>query len=81
MTDRLVKLEWQGTVAIISLNQGLAHQVVEKNCDTAAMTRAEGVAEMQSGSICRSRRLLNTNIEELRYRLEAERVAFVTQVQ
>lgn len=63
------------------LNQGLAHQVVDKDCDTAAMTWAERVAEMQSGSISRSRRLLNTNIEELRHRLEAERDAFVTQVQ
>ena len=60
---------------------GLVHQVVDKDCDTAAMVWAERVAEMQSGSITRSRRLLNATIEELRYRLEAERKAFVTQVQ
>lgn len=63
------------------LNQGLVHQVVDKDCDTAAMIWAERVAEMQSGSISRSRRLLNTNIEGLRHRLEAERDAFVAQVQ
>jgi enoyl-CoA hydratase/carnithine racemase len=60
---------------------GLVHQVVDKDCDTAAMVWAERVAVTQSGSITRNHRLLNTNIEELRYRLEAEREAFVTQVQ
>ena len=63
------------------LNQGLAHQVVDKDCDAAAMAWAESVAEMQSSSISRSRRLLNTDIDALRHRLEAERDAFVTQVQ
>lgn len=60
---------------------GLVHQVVDTDCDAAAMAWAERVAEMQSGSITRSRRLLNANIKELRRRLEAEREAFVTQVQ
>lgn len=60
---------------------GLVHQVVDVDCDAAAMAWAERVAEMQSGSITRSRRLLNANIEELIYRLEVEREDFVTQVQ
>jgi len=60
---------------------GLVHQVVDEDCDTAAMAWAKRVAEMQSGSITRSRRLLNADIEELRYRLEAEREAFVNQIQ
>jgi enoyl-CoA hydratase/carnithine racemase len=63
------------------LELGLVHQVVAEDCDAAAMAWANRVAETHSGSITRSRRLLNADIEELRYRLEAERKAFVTQVQ
>jgi enoyl-CoA hydratase/carnithine racemase len=60
---------------------GLVHQVVDEDCDTAAMVWAERAADMKAASITRSRRLLNADIDELRYRLEAEREAFVTQVQ
>jgi len=63
------------------LTLGLVHQVVDEDCNATAMAWAERVAEMQSGSIARSRKLLNANIKELSYRLEAEREAFVTQVQ
>ena len=60
---------------------GLVHQVVDEDCEAAAMSWAEKVAEMQSGSIIRGRRLLNDNIKELTCRLEAERESFVTQIQ
>jgi len=60
---------------------GLAQEVVEDNCDAAALAWAQKVAEMQSGSITRSRRLLNHDIDVLRQRLEAEREAFVEQIQ
>ena len=60
---------------------GLSHQVVEDDCDAAALVWAEIVTKMQSGSIAQTRRLINTDIEILRLRLEAEREVFVTQVQ
>lgn len=60
---------------------GLVQQVVEDGCDTAALAWAKQVAEKQSGSIARTRQLLNTNIEDLRERLEAERENFVSQIQ
>jgi 2-(1,2-epoxy-1,2-dihydrophenyl)acetyl-CoA isomerase len=60
---------------------GLVHQVVEDDCDTVALTWAEKVAEMQSGSIAQARRLLNINIDVLRRRLQAELDTFVIQIQ
>jgi len=60
---------------------GLAQQVVENDCDAAALSRAEEVASNQSGSISKSRQLLNTRVGILRQRLEAERENFVSQVQ
>jgi len=60
---------------------GLAQQVVDNDCDGAALRWAEQVAEKQSGSVTRTRKLLNTGIGALRQRLEAERESFVSQVQ
>jgi len=60
---------------------GLAHEVVEDDCDRAAMAWAQKAAQMQSGSITRSRRLLNYESDSLRRRLEAERKTFVEQIQ
>jgi len=60
---------------------GLVHQVVEDDCDTSALEWAKKVATHKTGSITRTRKLLNTNIEHLRQRLEAERASFVSQVQ
>ena len=63
------------------LGLGLVHNVVEDDCDQPALDWAIRVAEKKQGSIRRTRKLLNTNIEELRQRLEAERGNFVQQVQ
>jgi enoyl-CoA hydratase/carnithine racemase len=60
---------------------GLAQQVVEDDCDAAALAWAQNVAKMQSDSIVQTRRLLNTDIEALGHGLEAERRAFVKQIQ
>jgi 2-(1,2-epoxy-1,2-dihydrophenyl)acetyl-CoA isomerase len=60
---------------------GLVQQVVEDDCDAGALAWAERVAGHKGGSITRTRKLLNTNIEDLRRRLEAERTSFVSQVQ
>jgi len=60
---------------------GLAHEVVDDNCDEAALAWAQKAAEMQTGSIARSRRLLNHESDILRLRLEAERKTFVEQIQ
>jgi 2-(1,2-epoxy-1,2-dihydrophenyl)acetyl-CoA isomerase len=60
---------------------GLVQQVVEDDCDASALAWAERVAGHKVGSITRTRKLINTNIEDLRRRLEAERKSFVSQVQ
>lgn len=60
---------------------GLAHQVVENDCDKAARVWATRVAKLQPGSNTQSRHLLNHDIEALGQRLEAEREAFVKQIQ
>ncbi|MGB7451014.1 MAG: enoyl-CoA hydratase/isomerase family protein [Lysobacterales bacterium] len=60
---------------------GLVHQVVENDCDASALDWAKIVAGHKTHSITRTRKLLNTNIEHLRHRLEAERESFVSQVQ
>lgn len=60
---------------------GLVHQVVDEECDATAMAWAKKVSEMQTGSINRSRGLLNRNIEELTSRLVAEHESFVAQIQ
>jgi len=60
---------------------GLAHEVVEDGCDSSALRWAEKVAGHKTGSITRTRRLLNTGIESLRERLDTEREYFVSQVQ
>jgi len=60
---------------------GLVHQLVDKDCDDAALAWAATISSMQPGSIRHSRRLLNSDAEVLRHGLEAERKAFVVQVQ
>ena len=60
---------------------GLAHQVVEGDCDSHALHWAEKVTGHKKSSITRTRKLLNTGIECLHQRLEAERENFVNQVQ
>jgi 2-(1,2-epoxy-1,2-dihydrophenyl)acetyl-CoA isomerase len=63
------------------LELGLVHQLVDLGCDEAALAWATRVAAMHSGSISRSRRLLNYDSESIVLGLEAERKAFVEQVQ
>ena len=60
---------------------GLAHQIVEDDCDEAALVWADRVTKGRTGHILRSRKLLNSNAEILSQRLEAERKSFVSQVQ
>lgn len=60
---------------------GLVHQVVEADCDAAALAWAETVADSVAGCIASTRKLLNSDIERLSLRLEAERKSFVRQVQ
>jgi 2-(1,2-epoxy-1,2-dihydrophenyl)acetyl-CoA isomerase len=63
------------------LKMGLVHQVVEKDCDASAFAWAKTVAGFQAGSVARTRKLLNTNVDILRQRLQAERENFVSQIQ
>jgi len=63
------------------LELGLVHQVVDEECDEAALCWASRVAGMCSGSISQSRRLLNYDSDSIVQGLEAERKAFVEQVQ
>lgn len=67
--------------AKICLALGLAHQLVEDDCDSSALRLAERVAANKTCSITRTRKLLNTGIEGLRQRLENECENFVSQVQ
>ncbi|MGA9575029.1 MAG: enoyl-CoA hydratase/isomerase family protein [Lysobacterales bacterium] len=60
---------------------GLVHRVIEDDCDAAALEWARRVAEKDPGSLRRTRRLLNTEGEALRQRLQAERDNFVSQIQ
>ncbi len=60
---------------------GLAHQLVDDDCDAAAIQWAERVAEKDAGCVARTRRLLNADSDFVRRRLEAERENFVVQVQ
>lgn len=60
---------------------GLAHQVVDDDCDAAALQWANRVAERDAGCMARTRCLLNADGDVLRRRLEAERENFVSQVQ
>ena len=63
------------------LKMGLVHQVVEKDCDASAFAWAKTVAGFQAGSVARTRKLLNINVDILRQRLQAERENFVSQIQ
>jgi 2-(1,2-epoxy-1,2-dihydrophenyl)acetyl-CoA isomerase len=60
---------------------GLAHEVVASDCDRAALDWIERILKMNTNSVNLSRRLLNSDIEVLRVRLDAEREAFVRQIQ
>lgn len=59
---------------------GLVHDVAGDDCDAAAFAWADNIAKMSSESIVSSRSLLNSNINELKRKLEAEREIFVKQV-
>ena len=63
------------------MSLGLAQQVVDNDCDAAALRWAERVAEKQSGSVSRTRKLLTTGVETMRQRLEAECESFISQIQ
>lgn len=60
---------------------GLAHEVVEDDCDAASLDWVEQVLKMKVDSVRLARRLLGSDSEAIRTRLEAEREAFVNQVQ
>ena len=60
---------------------GLVQQVVEHDCDAAALAWAEGVNQINAGSFKSSRQLSNISSDVLSQRLETERVAFVHQIQ
>lgn len=63
------------------LSLGLAHIVVEHDCDGAALSWAERISDMQTSSVYRTRRLLNNDIEGVRSRLRGELEVFVEQIQ
>lgn len=67
--------------AATCLALGLVHQLADRDCDGAALDWANKVANMRTGSVRQCRRLLNCDAEKLRRDLEAERKAFVVQVQ
>ena len=60
---------------------GLVHRVVEDGCDAAALEWTQRVAANDAGSILQTRKLLNSDCAALRRRLDAERDAFVRQIQ
>jgi 2-(1,2-epoxy-1,2-dihydrophenyl)acetyl-CoA isomerase len=60
---------------------GLVQEVVETDAESAALIWADRITKMKSGSIIKTRRLLNCAAEDLRLRLEAERISFVEQIQ
>lgn len=62
------------------LRLGLVHELVDA-CDTAALKWAECCANLSQASLVAARGLLYANAGKLGERLEAERVAFVRQVQ
>jgi 2-(1,2-epoxy-1,2-dihydrophenyl)acetyl-CoA isomerase len=63
------------------LEMGLVHELVDSQCETAALAWAKKIATMQTGSIRHVRSLYSADAEKLREGLEAERLAFVGQVQ
>jgi 2-(1,2-epoxy-1,2-dihydrophenyl)acetyl-CoA isomerase len=63
------------------LDMGIAHELVAKDAFAAALAWAERIAGMNQESIESTRSLLGRKTDELRQRLEAERAAFVRQVQ
>jgi len=63
------------------LSLGLVQQVVDDDCDAAALQWAQRVAENNADSVSRTRRLLNADSEALRRRLQLERESFVNQIQ
>ncbi len=63
------------------LDLGLVQEVVEDDCDAAALKWVTGLAKMQSASITNIRHLLNNKYNEIQCKLEVEREVFVKQVQ
>lgn len=60
---------------------GLVHQVVENDCSASALEWAEKIIADNTGSDSQSRKSRNTNIEDLRRRLQDEREDFVSRIQ
>lgn len=60
---------------------GLVQEVVEDDCDTAALRWAHQAGAVKSGSVACSRLLINSKISELKSKLNSEREQFVRQVQ
>lgn len=63
------------------LAMGLAHEVVEDDCDKYALAWSEQLVEKQAGNTCRARQFPYIDIDVLHQRLEAERKQFVSQIQ
>lgn len=63
------------------LGLGMVHQLVDTQCEATALAWAGRVAMMKTGSIRHARRGYNSDVEEVRQRLETERLAFVEQAQ
>jgi len=63
------------------LDRGIAHELVSTDAFAAALAWATQIAGMHKASIKSTRSLLGRNTDDIRQRLEAERTAFVQQVQ
>jgi len=63
------------------LDMGIAHELVSTDASAAALAWSQQIAAMNKASIESTRSLLGKNTEEISQGLEAERVAFVRQVQ
>lgn len=62
------------------LQLGVAHEVIDYDCDASALAWAENVATQKASGFSRTRKSPNTNVDSLRRRLDAELDSFVTQV-
>ena len=57
------------------------HQVEDRDCAATAILWADKIAVNKLAGVNRGRQPVNITLDELRLRLEAEREAFVTQIQ
>ena len=63
------------------LDMGIAHELVSTDAFAAALAWAKQIAGMNKASIESTRSLLGRNTDDIRQGLEAERAAFVRQIQ